>query len=194
MNLQTILNGALGGDTISQMSQALGEDENTTSQAVQAALPVLLGALARNSSTPDGASSLAGALDRDHDGSVLDDIAGLVMSSGAGQGEGILGHIFGDNRPQVEQGLSQASGMDAAKIGQLLMMLAPVVMGALGRTQREQGLGAGDLAGVLGGTAQQMGGGSQLLGLLGQMMDANRDGSAVDDVMRLVGGFLGGRR
>lgn len=194
MNLQTILNGALGGDTISQMSQALGEDENTTSQAVQAALPMLLGALARNSSTPEGASSLAGALDRDHDGSVLDDLAGLVMSSGAGQGEGILGHIFGDNRPQVEQGLSQASGMEAAKIGQLLMMLAPVVMGALGRTQREQGLGAGDLAGVLGGTAQQMGGGSQLLGMLGQLMDANQDGSAVDDVMRLVGGFLGGRR
>jgi hypothetical protein len=194
MNLQTILNGALGGDTITQMSQALGEDENTTSQAVQAALPMLLGALARNSSTPEGASSLAGALDRDHDGSLLDDISGLVMSSGAGQGEGILGHIFGGSRPQVEQGLSQASGLETAKVGQLLIMLAPLVMGALGRTQRAQGLGAGDLAGVLGDAAQQMGGGSQLLGLLGQLMDSNHDGSAVDDVMRLVGGFLGNRQ
>lgn len=195
MNLQTILGDALSGNTISQMSQVLGEDESTTSNAVQAALPMLLGALAHNSSTPEGASSLAGALDRDHDGSILDDVAGFVMNGGAGsQGEGILGHIFGGNQPQVEQGLSQASGMDAGKVTQLLIMLAPIVMGALGRTQREQGLGLGDLAGMLGGASQQMGAGSSMMGMLAQMMDSNHDGSAVDDVMRLVGGFLGGRR
>jgi hypothetical protein len=194
MNLQTILNEALSGQTVSQMSQALGEDENTTSNAIQAALPMLLGGLAHNSASPDGASSLMGALDRDHDGSVLDDLAGFVMNSGGGQGAGILGHIFGDNRTQVEQGVSQASGMDMARVSQLLIMLAPIVMGALGRTRQQQGLGAGDLASVLGGATQQMGSGSPLLGLLAQFMDADKDGSAVDDVMRLVGGFMGGRR
>ncbi len=195
MNLQTILGDALGGNTISQMSQVLGADESTTSNAVQAALPMLLGALAHNSATPEGASSLAGALDRDHDGSILDDVAGFVLNGGAGgQGAGILGHIFGGSQSQVEQGLSQASGLDAGKVTQLLIMLAPIVMGALGRTQRQEGLGLGDLAGMLGGASQQMGGGSSMMGMLAQIMDSNRDGSAVDDVMRLVGGFLGGRR
>jgi len=50
------------------MSQALGADERTTGNAVQAAFAMLLGALAHNSSTPIGASSLLGALDRDLDG------------------------------------------------------------------------------------------------------------------------------
>lgn len=196
MNLQTILSEALSGNTVSQMSQALGEDEQTTSNAIQSALPLLLGGLARNSSDESGASALAGALDRDHDGSILDDLAGFVMNSGAGSGEGILGHIFGSQRPQVEQGVSQASGMDIGKVSQLLIMLAPIVMGALGRTRQQQGVGAGDLASILSGATQQMSGGSgsPLIGMLSQMMDADGDGSAVDDVMRLVGGFLGGRR
>jgi hypothetical protein len=64
MDLQSLLGQALGGNTIGRMSQVLGADERTTGNAVQAALPMLLGALAHNSSTPTGASSLLGALDR----------------------------------------------------------------------------------------------------------------------------------
>jgi Bacterial protein of unknown function (DUF937) len=56
-----------GSKPISRMSQALGADESTTGNAVQAAFAMLLGALA-HSSTPIGASSLLGALDRDLDG------------------------------------------------------------------------------------------------------------------------------
>ena len=60
----------LGGDTMRQLSQQLGADESTTTPAVGAALPVLVGALAKNASSTDGAAALAGALDKDHDGSV----------------------------------------------------------------------------------------------------------------------------
>jgi len=68
MDLQSLLGQALGGNTIGRMSQVLGADERTTGNAVQAAFAMLLGALADNSSTPIGASSLLGALDRDLDG------------------------------------------------------------------------------------------------------------------------------
>ncbi len=78
MNLQGLLSEALGGDTISRISQTLGKDESATGAAVQSALLILLGAMANNSSTPDGAASLLGALDRDHDGGVLDDIGGFL--------------------------------------------------------------------------------------------------------------------
>jgi len=194
MNLSGLLSDALNGDTISQISQQLGTDDGTTSNAIQAALPMLLGGLANNSANADGASSLLGALDRNHDGSVLDDLGGFLGNFSSGSGAGILGHIFGGRQGAVEQGISQASGLDMSKVGPLLMMLAPIVMGALGRTQREQGLGAGDLPGLLGGATQQMGGSSDMMGMISSILDRDHDGSAIDDVAGMIGGLLGGRR
>lgn len=191
MNLTDVLQQALSGGAINQISQAIGADEQTTGTAIQAALPMLLSGLASNSQSEQGASSLLGALDRDHDGSALDDIAGLVGNLAQGQsgGESILGHIFGGQTSSIAQGVSQASGLDASKVAPLLSMLAPIVMGAIGRTQRESGIGAGDLAGLLGGAAQQFGGGD-LMGMVSNLLDRDHDGSPVDDVLGMLGGLF----
>jgi hypothetical protein len=197
MNLTGLLNDALSGDTVSQISQTIGEDEGTTSNAIQTALPILLGGLANNSSTEEGAAQLAGALDRDDHSSVLDNLGGLLGGAFGGKasnGAGILGHIFGGSQGGVEQAVSRSSGLDMSKVGPLLAILAPIVMGAIGRTRQQEGVGTSDLGGLLGGAAQQMGGGSDLMGMLGGMLDRNRDGSAVDDVVGMLGGLLGGRR
>ncbi len=194
MNLTDLLQGALSGGTVSQISQTIGADENATSTAIQAALPMILGGMARNSASEDGASSLMGAIDRDHDGSVLDDLAGFIGNYSQGNGAGILGHVFGGQQSAVEQTVSQSSGLDMSKVGPLLAILAPIVMGALGKTQRQEGLGVGDLAGLLGGSTQQMASGSPVVDLLSQVLDRNRDGSAIDDVMGMLGGFLGGKK
>jgi hypothetical protein len=194
MNLTGLLNDALSGDTISQISQQLGTDEGTTSNAIQAALPMLLGGLANQSASEDGANSLASALDQHHDGSILNDLEGFLGNFSSGPGAAILGHIFGGQQSAVEQGVSQASGLDASKVGSLLMMLAPIVMGAVGRARREEGVGTSDLAGMLGGATQQMGGSSGMLGMLSNVLDRNHDGSAVDDIAGMLGGLLGGRR
>jgi len=194
MNLTGLLSDALNSNTISQISQQLGADEGTTSNAIQAALPMLLGGLANNSANEAGADSLLSALDRNHDGSILDDLGGFLGNFSSGPGAGILGHVFGGNEGAVEQGVSQASGLDMSKVGPLLMMLAPIVMGALGRARREEGIGASDLSGLLGGAAQQAGAGSGLLGALSSMLDRDRDGSAIDDVAEMLGGLLSSRR
>jgi len=192
MDLQGLLSQALNGNAINQLSQTLGTDEGTTSSAVQAALPMMLGALARNSTTPEGASSLLGALDRDHDGSVLDDVAGLLTNPGAGSGDGILAHIFGDKRTAIENGVSRVSGLDAGSVAKLLPMLAPIVMGALGRTHQQHGLDAGALSGLLGGQAEQLGtAASPMLGMVSQLLDSNNDGSALDDVVKLAARMFG---
>lgn len=201
MNLDALLGQALGPATIGQLSQALGESKGTTQNAVQAAVPMLLGALAGNAQS-GGASSLLSALDRDHDGSVLDDLGGLLGQGGggalAGQGAGILGHILGGRQSSVATGVSQASGMDMNKVMQLLAMLAPIIMGVLGKAKQGGSLpGGSDLGGLLGGLAQSMGGGSaggagSVLGGLGSLLDQNKDGSPLDDVMGMMGGLLGG--
>jgi hypothetical protein len=150
--------------------------------------------LARNSASEGGASALAGALDRDHDGSILDDLGGFLGNYSSGSGAGILGHVFGGAQGAVEHSVSQASGLDMGKVGPLLVMLAPIVMGAIGRTQRQSGIGAGDLAGLLGGATQQMGSGSGLMDMLSSVLDRDKDGSAIDDMAGMLGGLLGGRR
>jgi hypothetical protein len=196
MNIEGLLGQVLGGGNLSAISQTIGADENTTSTAIQAALPMLLGGLAHNAQSEQGASSLAGALDRDHDGSVLDDIAGFVMSGGAQQsnGAGILGHIFGGNQTAVAQGVSQASGLDMGTVAKLLPLLAPIVMGYLGRQKQQQGMDAGTLAGMLGQQQQQMQEQqSPMMGMLSSILDSNRDGSMMDDALRLAGGFLNRR-
>jgi hypothetical protein len=197
MDLTGLLNDTLSGDTVSQISQTIGADEATTTNAIQAALPVLLGGLAHQTSTEEGAEQLAGALERDQHSSVLDNLGGLISGALGGQaadGEGILGHIFGGQNQTVAQGVSQASGLDMSKVGPLLAILAPIVMGAIGRAHNNTGGDAGSLSGMLGGAAQQMGAGSGLMGILGSVLDRNHDGSAVDDVVGMIGGFLGGRR
>ena len=109
--LSTIMQ-SLGGDGIKQMSNSLGVDEGTTSKGVEAALPLLVSALARNSQTPDGAQSLHKALEKDHDGSILDNLGGLFANPASGNGAGILKHVLGGKRQNVEQGLSKTTGIN----------------------------------------------------------------------------------
>jgi hypothetical protein len=194
MDLMGLLNNALNSDTIKQISQQLEAGEGETGDAIQAALPMLLGGLANSSASQSGASSLLAALDRDHDGSVLDDLGGFLGDYLSGRGAGILSHIFGDQEGAVERGVSHASGLHLSKVGPLLLMLAPIVMGALGRARRQGGIGAGDLPRELSSATQQTGGSHGLLGALSSMFDMNRDGSAVDDIAGMLSRAVGGGR
>lgn len=189
------LSSQLGPETVQMLSRQLGVDPATTQKAIAAAVPMLTGGLARNAARPGGAAAIQQAVARDHDGSLLDDVAGFLGQGQTGMGAAILGHVFGGNQGNVAAGLAQATGLDAGKAGQLLMMLAPLIMGALGKSSRQQGgLDAGDLAGVLQSshTQAQAQAPSGLGGILSGLLDQNNDGNVMDDVARIGGGLLGG--
>jgi hypothetical protein len=187
MSLLDMLQQRLGGDAVNQISQQLGTDPGTTQTAIAAALPMLVGALARNAQDPDKAGALANALGR-HDGSVLDDDAGYLGRGNTGDGDGILGHVLGGRKETVQTGLGQAAGLDPAKAGALLAMLAPLVMGALGKAQREKRLDTGGLAGMLGSEQQRAADAAPgVMGMLSSFLDGDHDGSVMDD----IGGMLG---
>ncbi|HEY0143882.1 MAG TPA: DUF937 domain-containing protein [Thermoanaerobaculia bacterium] len=137
----------LGPDTIQQMSGALGADPAATSNAISLALPALLGGLSQNAAQPQGAAALDTALNA-HDGSILDNLGGM-LGGGGGIGGAILGHIFGGRRDTVEQGVGRGSGLNAGQVAQLMAMLAPLVMGVLGRMKQNQGIDATRLPDVL---------------------------------------------
>ncbi|MEP6780219.1 MAG: DUF937 domain-containing protein [Gemmatimonadaceae bacterium] len=186
MSLLDQLKQSLGNDTLQQISQRLGTDQASAGTAISAALPVLLGALARNASTPSGADALNRALANDHDGSALDNVSDIVNSSANVDGSNILTHVLGNKSTMVANGIGQASGMNASQAGSLLAMLAPIVMGALGKARSSGNLDAGSLASMLGQEHQNLNASGGGLGGLMGMLDSNHDGSIADDVMGMA--------
>lgn len=184
-SLVDVLARQLSGNTAAQIGKQLGVDETTVKQGVDVALPLLVAALARNTSSPEGAQALSNALARDHDGSVLNNVPQAVDTYQSGSGEKILGHVFGDQLGQIETTLNQSTGMDAAE---LLKILAPLVLGYLGKKQRQEGLDPGGLAGTLQQEQKQIeSSNSEIMNLITQLLDRNKDGSIIDEVIGFIG-------
>ena len=192
MSLLELLQQQLGSRSIDQISQKLGTDRGTTGNAIDAALPLLLSAVARNASNPDQAQSLERAVSQDHDGSILNDVPGFINRAESGPGAGILNHVLGDRQQTVQNGLSKATGLDTGKTAQLLMMLAPLVMGALGRAKQERNLDAGGLSTLLAGENEHLKESAPgVIGALSRFLDRNNDGSVMDDVSGMIGKAFG---
>jgi hypothetical protein len=185
---------------IDAIARQVGVDQDSAMKVVAGALPAMLSGLAKNAQDSAGAASLAGALERDHDGSVLEDVAGFLGGSEASSaGAGILRHVFGSRQGSMESALGQMSGMDAGSAGQILAMVAPLLMGLLGREKSARGLDAGALAEMLGAerqVAKQRA--PQAMDMLGGLLDSDGDGQVMDDLAgiggSLLGGLFGGRK
>lgn len=212
-SLVSDLMAQLQGAPMQQMAQQLGANSQQIQSAVGAALPLLLGALGNNAAKPQGAAELFGALQRDHSAAMPQGLGGLggllgsVLGGGSaaspagnaagnplGDGAAILGHIFGNNRQKAETGLGQATGL-GNNAGQLLAMLAPIVMAFLANRVKAGQMDAGALGQTLEqerAQVQQQGGLGG--GLLGSLLDQNGDGKLdVGDLFKLGSSFLNKR-
>ncbi|WP_452220768.1 DUF937 domain-containing protein [Lacinutrix salivirga] len=201
-----LLNSDLGKTIISGVSGSTGTDQNKTSSVLTMALPVLMKAMERNASTPQGAEGLLGALKGKHDGSILDNLGGLfsggVNEEVVNDGDKILGHVLGDKKQGVEKILGEKSGLDMGSVANILKVAAPILMGVLGKQASQNNVSSpNDLGGLLGGLL----GGSEAKeeqSFLEKILDADGDGSVIDDVAGMVlgkagnkgglGGLLGG--
>ena len=228
-SITSLIAQSLSGAPIGQIAQAIGASEQQTRTAVGAALPALLTGLDRNTNAPGGAQALAGAVQRDHDGSLLDNLGGFLQGMTGGQkatpasgggiadalggllggsaaggmggllgsllggkatdGGGILGHVLGGQRPQVEQGVAQASGLNASQVSRLLPILAPIVMAAIGKYMSQRKAAPQDLSDALTTEARvaRQAAPAEARGPLGGFLDADGDGSIADDLMGHAG-------
>ena len=197
-SMAELMDELLQGGTLDQISGRIGADPAQTRQAIQQALPMLLGGLERNAATPQGAQSLQNALATDNHASVLDDLSGYL--SGARQdratdGAGILQHILGDRQQPAAQALSAKSGLGSASIMQLLVTLAPLVMGMLSKKTGSGGMP--DLGSILGqerSTAQAQA--PDIGDILGQVLGGGSAGASGSigsgtSTSRSSGGLLG---
>ena len=77
MDLNNII-GLLQGQDLQALTSKLGGDEAQVKSGLGLALPAILEALNKNTNTPEGAESLNKALEKDHDGSILDNVTGFL--------------------------------------------------------------------------------------------------------------------
>jgi hypothetical protein len=195
-----LLQGPMGKMLVDGVGKQLGMGEEKAGSAIQTALPLILGAMKNNASTPEGAEGLLKALDNEkHGGGILDNLGSILGGGGIDEdimqdGAGILGHVFGGKEENVANAVSKTSGIDLSQAMGILKVAAPFIMGFLGKEKKSKAVsdqgGLGDLlGGMLGGGEKE----SQ--SLVNRLLDADGDGSIIDDVAGMLlsgGGKKGG--
>lgn len=151
------LQGGQAGDVIGQVLGALG------------------GGVQNNAQQKGGLESLMGALQNGNHEQYIDEPQNALGATDIGNK--ILGHVLGGKEQSraVAAQVSQSSGVGADIIKQMLPMIATMAMGAMTKK-------AGGAQGLMG----LMGQGSGGLGGLMSMLDMDKDGSPIDDIMGLM--------
>ena len=180
MNILDVVMSARDGGAVRQLGSQFGLGEDQTAAVMSALVPQLAAGFQRNLKTEDGLSGLVSALSTGNHQRYLDDAAALASASA--DGNGILGHVFGDKAVsrEVASRAAAQTGVNADVIKQMLPLAATLMMGAFAR---QQSGGSASLAGTAGG--------GNLMEMLTPLLDQDRDGSIIDDVTKMMGRFLG---
>jgi len=197
MSLMDLVTNAVKEKAMDQLQGGAGINAEQAKSMLPMAAAMLMGGMKKNAQQSQGAQALSNALEK-HDGGLLDNLQNLAGGDVMGEGQKIMGHILGGNKDNAVQALAKAGGVEANQAQNLLAMAAPMLMGALGKAKKEQGLDASALAGLLGQETQAAksaipsGGASMLTGFL----DADGDGDIKDDIVegigkKLLGGLFG---
>lgn len=220
MNVLDMIAARLGEPAVQALGQRVGGNRQQTLTAVAYSFPALLGTLAKTAQSPAGASALAGELDRNHDGSVLNNLPGLIQNPASAQGPAIAKGILGDSQTGAAQLIGAKSGLTPTAANSVLETVAPMVMGFLGKRKRAENLDANGLAallakitgtgqaapaaapqssGLLGGLTDKLGGLTDKVGGMSGIVDKakgfidkDKDGDMMDDIQGMFTGLMGG--
>lgn len=205
--ISDLLNSDLGKELVKNISEKTGINAAQANDVVSSSVPALLGQMQNNVLSGEGASGLLSALTSGkHDGSILDNLSGFLNGSDFSDGNKILNHVAGNNQGAMVQNLSAKTGVDSSIISKILPMLAPIIMGYLGKQTKNKDVSStpdlgGLLGGLLGGGNNATGGSSMGGSILTSVLDQNGDGKLdVSDAMSAIsgkkkgglGGLLGG--
>lgn len=176
----------LGGQSnaaVEQVARQFGIDPADARKAMDGLAPVVARGLQQNAVQTKGADELFEALRKGNHGRYLDDLSSLGHNDNVAEGNDILGHVFGskDVSRGVAREVSSSTGISSTILKKLLPVVATMVMSGLGKQ-------------LLGGSAKPsrsvLGGAGSSGGILGALLDSDRDGSILDDVLKLAGKAL----
>lgn len=201
-----LLNSDLGKSIVAGVASQTNQSKSKTHDVLTLSMPVMMAAMKRNASSPEGAQSLLNAIGGKHDGSILSDLGGLfeggVDDNVTTDGSRILSHVLGNKQRNVEKAIAAQSGIDASTVAQILKVAAPILMGILGNQAKQQNVNSSNgLEGMLGGLLKCNSAQNEQ-SFLESILDADADGSIIDDVAGMLlgddkkksglGGLIGG--
>lgn len=193
MSLLKAIMEAQNGKVVQQMAAKYGLDASQASSAIGHLLPALTKGIKGNIQSDNGLEGLLGAIKNGNHGRFLDDPSLLDREETVKEGNGILGHILGSREVsrRVAQEASQQTGIDTNILKKLLPMVAAMTMGGLNKQSQSKGSGLREmLDGMSAGKAVSEQRKSGLDSMLGGLLDANNDGSVMDDVMKMAKKFF----
>ncbi len=200
INLLDLAKGYFSGGAAGALASALGEKEEATSTALGGVLPALLGGLMQKSTTSSGASTIFNMLD-DADDGMLDNVLGMFsggkMETTKSAGSGILSSLFGHNLGPIAGTIAKMSGLGKGSSSSLLSLAAPIIMGLLKKTTKDNDFDASGLAGLLAGQADHLKGAApaalfESIGLGGLGDLASGASAGVEDVVSSAGSAASG--
>lgn len=158
MDLQSILSNVLSNGSATQaISDKTGLSQDQVSQAISVGLPVILGGMARNAQTSDGATSLNSALDQHTDSDVVADPTNATTTEAQGDGGNILSHVLGSDTGSVSATIADKIGADPEKVQSALAILAPIAIGYLAKHRNDNKLDTNGVADSLNKTQSASG-------------------------------------
>ena len=189
-----LLNSSMGKELIQGASQQIGLNKESTSSALGAAMPLILGAMKNNASSSDGASGLLKALGNSNhsSGGMLDNLGSILGGTQIDEniltdGGNILGHVFGGQENNAANAISKSSGIDLNSAMSLLKTAAPFIMAYLGKKTRSNGIsdqnGIGDLLGSLLGSDE-----SSQQNMASKLQSFDKNDFSIDDIASLMNG------
>lgn len=187
--LEELLKSLSQGDTLETLSKSVGARPDQVTKLVSTGIPSLVSAMNKNASTPAGAGLLAKALDR-HAEDDTEDLGKFLRNVDTYDGAKILNHVFGDKTGWVEDKLAVKTGLQTDQVGSLLAMLAPLLLSNVGKQKKANKVDDSGLGSMLGGLFGSKGGSNNLLEDVADLLDTDKDGDVMDDLSKVLGGFL----
>ena len=192
MDILDLVKGQLSDGLMEQLSNQIGGSKDQTSNAVNSLLPGLISAVTKQGQGGKN-SAIMNMIDADGDGNILDDLQGFITSGNdTNGGSNIINTLFGDKKSQVEQVVSENSGLNQQATSNLMNQLGPIVMNMIGKQKQEQGLDIGGIMNMLqGGGGGQKGGAASMIS---NLLDQDGDGNPMNDAVGMLGKLFGRKK
>jgi hypothetical protein len=187
-NLVSYVMQYLTPDMVGRMAAALGLNRSDAQSGVSAAVPALLAALTGLADKPGGAQSLVNTIKQQS--GIADNFASMIGGSNQAsfidRGSSLLTSLLGSQDASSLAGaVGRFAGLGQTKATSLLGMLAPLVMGLIGKQIGTRGIDVGSLTSLLASQRDQIA--QSLPGGMGQMLESAGLGSGFEQVRGAAG-------
>lgn len=196
MSLMQLLQQAQDGQGLSELAGKIGLDGAKADELTALLVPII-GKATKTQAESGGLSGIIGALQGEDQAVMYDNPTEAVGEIGQAQGTSFLNGLLGNGGAEnLAAQAAERTGIDLAQVSAFLPALAAMAQGGLQKTMPDAALsamapkpeGASGIMGLLGGLMGKSQTGAPDLSMLTSFLDADGDGSMVDDIMEKLQG------